>query len=89
MSPFLHDRIVLRPMNTPSPIRMPRFDLALGVEEAVVVDHDVAADVNLVRVAQHDVLTEDDVAPARPEQPGYSALRSSSPNAPGPRLRER
>ena len=26
MSPFLHERIVLRPTNTPSPIRMPRFD---------------------------------------------------------------
>ena len=26
MSPFLHDRMVLRPMNTPSPMRMPRFD---------------------------------------------------------------
>ena len=38
MSPFLHDRIVLRPMNTPLPIAMPRLRLALRVEQAVVVD---------------------------------------------------
>ena len=42
--------------------------LALRVEQAVVVDDDVAADVNLVRMAQHDVLAEDDVAAARSEQ---------------------
>ena len=68
MSPFLHDRIVLRPMNTPLADADAAVDLALRVEQAVVVDDDVVADVNLVRMPQHDVLAEDDVAAARSEQ---------------------
>ena len=39
--------------------------LAFRIEQAVVVDDDVVADVDLVRVPQHDVLAEDDVAAAR------------------------
>ena len=89
MSPFLHDRIVLRPMNTPSPMRMPRLRLALRVEQAVVVDDDVAADVNLVRMAQHDVLAEDDVAAARAEQQRIQRLAQRQPERAGTRLRER
>ena len=79
MSPFLHDRIVLRPMNTPLPIVMPRLRLALGVEQAVVVDDDVVADVDLVRMAQHDVLPEDDVAAARAEQRRVERLAQHEP----------
>ena len=45
-----------------------RVRLSLRVDEAVVVDDHVIADMNLVRMAQHDVLPEDDVAPAGAEQ---------------------
>src|SRR5206468_2945743 len=38
--------------------------LALRVEQTVVVDDDIPADVNLVRMAEHDVLTEHDIAAA-------------------------
>ena len=41
---------------------------ALRVQQAVVVDDHVIADVNLVRVTQDDVLPEDDVAAARSEE---------------------
>ena len=68
MSPSLHERMVLRPTNTPSPIRMPGVHDAFRVEQTVVVDDHVAADVDLVGVTQHDVLSEHDVAAAGPEQ---------------------
>ena len=62
MSPFLQLRIVLRPRNTPLPSVMPRVARALGVETAVVVDDHVVADEDLVRMPQHDVHAERDVA---------------------------
>ena len=84
MSPFLHDRIVLRPMNTPLPIVIPRFDVSLGVDQAVVVDDDIVADADLVRMAQHDVLSEHDVTAARAEQQRIRAsCAATSPSAPG------
>ena len=89
MSPFLHDRIVLRPMKTPLPIRMPRLVVALRVEQAVVVDDDVVADVDLVRMAQDDVLAEDDVAPARAEQRRIERLAQHEAQRAGTGLRER
>src|SRR5439155_8920560 len=52
---------------------------AFCVEEAVVVDHDVVAEANLVRMSQHDVLTEDDVAPARAEEPRVQHLAQGEP----------
>ena len=79
MSPFLHERIVLRPMNTPLPIVMPGVRVALRVEQAVVVDDDVVADVDLVRMPQHDVLAEDDVAAAAAEQPRIQRLAQREP----------
>ncbi len=42
--------------------------VAFRVEETVVVDDDVVADLNLVRMAQHDVLAEDDIPPDFAEQ---------------------
>ena len=83
MSPFLHERIVLRPTNTPLPIVMPRVAVALGVEQAVVVDDDVVADADLARVAQHDVLAEDDVAAAGAEQARVQRLAQHEPERPG------
>ena len=83
MSPFLQERIVLRPMKTPLPIVMPRVGLALGVEQAVIVDDDVVADADLVRVPQHDTLTEDHVSPTGAEEQRYRRLRSTRPSAPG------
>ena len=68
MSPFLHDRIVFRPMNTPLRDADAGVRLPFGVDQAVVVDDHVVADVNLVRMAKHDVLAEDDVAAAGAEQ---------------------
>ena len=59
ISPFLHERIVFRPTKTRLPIRMP---------QTVVVDHDVFPEVNLVWMAQHDILSEDDVRSARSEK---------------------
>ena len=79
MSPFLHDRIVLRPTNTPLPIVMPRVGVALGVEQAVVVDDDVVADADLARMPQHDVLAEHDVAAAGAEQPRIQHLAQRQP----------
>ena len=64
MSPFLHDRMVLRPMNTIADADA-AVGLALRVEQTVVVDDDIAADVDLVRMAEHDVLTEHDIAAAQ------------------------
>ena len=76
-------------MNTPLPIVMPRLRLALGVEQAVVVDDDVVADVDLVRMAQHDVLAEDDVrGRTTPSSSGYSVLRSARPERARHALRE-
>src|SRR6476660_1575759 len=48
--------------------------LALGVEQAVIVDDDVVADADLVRVPQHDALTEDDVSPTGAEEQSIEAL---------------
>src|SRR5262249_25758294 len=48
--------------------RNPAVAVPLRVDEAVVVDHDVVADADLVRVPEHDVLAEDHVAPAGAEQ---------------------
>src|ERR1700719_414862 len=39
--------------------------LAFRVQQAVVVDDDVGPDLDLVRMPQHHVLAEDDVAAAR------------------------
>ena len=79
MSPFLHDRIVLRPMNTPSPMRMPRFDSPFASIRQLSSIDDVAADVDLVRVTQDDVLAEDDVAAARPQQHRVQRLAEHQP----------
>ncbi len=88
MSPFLHDRIELRPMNTPSDPD-PDVRLALGIDQAVVVDHDVVADVNLVRMPQHDVLAEDDVAAARSEERRIQRLSQRESERTRTALRER
>ena len=63
--------------------------LALGVDQAVVVDDDVAPDVDLVRMAQHDVLSEDDVAPARTQQQRIQPLAQHEPERARSRLRGR
>ena len=88
MSPFLHDRIVLRPTNTPLPIVMPAIRVALGVDQAVVVDDDVVADADLVRMAQHDVLAEDDVAAAGAEQRRIERLAQREAERAGHALRQ-
>ena len=46
----------------------PAVAVALGVEQAVVVDDDVVPDADLVRMTEHDVLPEDHVAPTRAEE---------------------
>src|SRR5690606_39672784 len=46
---------------------------------AVVVDHDVVADANLVRMSEDDVLAEDDVPAAAPEQHGIERLPEREP----------
>ena len=76
-------------MNTPSPIRMPRFDSPLASSEAVVVDDDVVADMNLVGVAEHDVLAENHVSAARTEEQRIERLAQDETERPGARLRER
>ena len=43
---------------------------AFGIQAAQIVDHDVVADVNLVRMAQGDVHAKDDVAADRAEDHG-------------------
>src|SRR5439155_69395 len=48
----------------------PAVVVALGVEQAVVIDDDIAADVNLVRMPEDDVLSEDDVPAARSQEKG-------------------
>src|SRR6476660_5125093 len=48
--------------------------LALGVEQAVIVDDDVVADADLVRMPQHDALTEDDVSPTGAEEHAIQPL---------------
>ena len=48
--------------------------VALGVEQAVIVDHHVVADADAMRMAQGDVLAEDHAAAARAEQPGIHRL---------------
>src|SRR5580765_1455885 len=61
--------------------------VALGVDQAVVVDDDIAADVNLVGMAQHHVLTEHDVAAARAQQHRIQRLTDRQPQRTRPRLR--
>ncbi len=51
-------------MNTPLPIRMPRFDAPLASSRQLSSIDDVVADVNLVRVPEDDVLPEHDIAAA-------------------------
>ena len=75
-------------MNTPLPIRMPRVRAALRVEQAVVVDDDVVADVDLVGMPQHDVLAEDDVAAAAAEQHRVEGLAERQTERAGHALRE-
>ena len=87
MSPFLQrqDRVAADEHAVADPDAAVR--VALRVEQAVVVDDDVAADVDLVRVAQHDVLAEDDVAAARSEQHRIERLAQREAERPGTRLR--
>jgi hypothetical protein len=66
MSPFLHVRMLIAADEHSAGDANAAIRLALRIEQAVVVDDDVAADVNLVRVPQHDVLAEDDVLAAGP-----------------------
>ena len=61
---------------------------ALRVEQAVVVDDDVAADVNLVRMAEHDVLAEDDVPSAGPEEQRVEGLAQRQAERAWARLRQ-
>ena len=68
MSPFLHDRIVLRPTKTPLPILMPALASPFASSRQLSSIDDVVADADLVRVPQHDVLSEDHVAAAGAEQ---------------------
>ena len=79
MLPPLHDRIVLRPMNTPLPMRMPVFDAPLASIRQLSSIDDVVADADLVRMTQHDVLAEDHVAAARAEQQGIQRLSQRQP----------
>ena len=59
---------------------------ALGVQKAVVIDHDVVGNVNLVRMPKHDVLPEDDIAAARAKQPRITGPPEPQAECPGPRL---
>src|SRR5947207_9633247 len=58
----------------------------LGIEETVVVDGDVAADVNLVRMAEDDVLAEYDVAAARSEEERVQDVSQRETERPAARL---
>ncbi len=62
--------------------------VALGVEQTVVVDHHVVSDADLVRMAQHDVLTENDAAAARAEERGIQRLAQREPERAGYVLRQ-
>jgi hypothetical protein len=62
--------------------------LALGVHEAVVVDDHIVADMNLVGVAEHDVLAENHVSAARAEQERIERLAQDETERPRARLRE-
>ena len=86
MLPFLHDRMRVAADEHAAADPNAAIRLALGVDQAVVVDDDVAADVNLVRVAKHDVLTEHHVAPARSEQPRIQQLSQQQAERAGPGL---
>ena len=87
MSPFLHDRMVLRPMNTPLPMVMPRLVSPLASSRQLSSIDDVVADADLVRMAQHDVLAEDDVAAAGAEQRRVERLAQREPERAGHALR--
>ena len=88
MSPFLHERIVLRPMNHAVADPDSEVRLALGVDQTVIVDDHVVADVNLVRVAHDDVLAEDHAVPARAKQPGIHDLAQREADRAGESLRQ-
>src|SRR5262245_12456489 len=62
---------------------------ALGVEQTLIVDHDVSADTNLVRVTERDMLAEDHVAAARAEEQRVERLSQRQPEGARPSLRER
>ena len=79
MSPFLHERIVLRPTNTPLPMRMPAFDSPFASIRQLSSITTLSAMLNLVRMAQHDVLPEHDVSSARAEQQRIQALAQRQP----------
>ena len=88
MSPSLHDRIVLRPTKTPLPMRMPRLVVPFASSRQLSSMTTLLADVDLVRMAQHDVLAEDDVAAAGAEQRRIERLAQRQPERAGTRLRE-
>ena len=73
-------------MKTPLPMRDAAVRVALGVEQAVVVDDDVVADADLVRMPEHDVLAEDDVAAARASERRIEHLAQREPERAGHRL---
>src|SRR5262249_41588879 len=56
-------------------------------EKAVVVDDDVTTEMNLVRMAQHNVLPEDDVAATRSQQPRVQGLAEHETEGSGHGLR--
>src|SRR5262245_8823152 len=53
--------------------------VSFGVEQAVVVDHDVVSKVDLVGMSNYHVLPEDDAAPARPEEQRIERLAQREP----------
>jgi hypothetical protein len=89
------DVSVLARQDRVAPDEHPRADAnaavarAFRIEQAVVVDDNVVADVNLVRVAEDHVLSENHVAAARAEQPRVQRLAQRQADRAGACLGQR
>ena len=66
----------------------PGVRFTLGIDEAVVVDDDVVADADLVRMPKHDVLAEDDIPSACAQQQRIQRFSQCQPERTGHRLRQ-
>src|SRR5437899_3049966 len=82
MSPFLHDRIVLRPMNAPAPIRMPRLVSPFASIRQLSSTTTLLPMWILCGWRNTTFWPKTTLRPHEPSSSGYSVLRSTSPSAP-------
>src|SRR5262249_33836099 len=83
MSPFLHDRIVLRPTKTPSPIRIPALVSPFASSRQLSSTTTLLPMWILCGWRRTTCWPKTTLRPHEPSSRGYSAFRRARPSAPG------